>query len=100
MVTRSCERCQPAPEDVATSSTVDRVDRLKMVDERIATLRNDLAMLLTSTDSSIMADTLHSGYLNSLRLSPPTGETEEEMMVRALGSADEADDDSRPPTRM
>lgn len=81
------------------SNTAARIERLQMVDRRIEAVRNELAQLLASRENSVMSDTLHSGYFRSPNLSSATSEAEEERMVRALGSTDNADDDSRPPTR-
>jgi hypothetical protein len=96
MVTHSCALCAPAPEDVSTSSKAARIERLKMVDQRIEMLRNELARLLSTNDSAVMSDTLHAGF-RTVRSSAPMADSEEALLVKALGGLDE--DDSRPPTR-
>jgi len=97
MVTRSCELSSTPNADVV-SPTSNRIDRLKAIDSRIEMMRHELAALLGATDNSISNDTLHRGYLSSRALSPPTGDTEEELLVRSLGGQGLDDDDSRPPT--
>jgi len=99
MVTRSCELSTTPSADVV-NPTGNRIDRLKAIDTRIDAMRQELAMLLGSTDSTAIShDTLHRGYMGSRTLSPATGDTEEEQLVRSLGGAAVDDDDSRPPTR-
>ncbi|KAL1504485.1 hypothetical protein AB1Y20_010890 [Prymnesium parvum] len=95
-ITRSCTRASPPSVDVVTPAAT-RDEKLQAIDARIEAMRQELALLLHAAGKPVvMNDTLHRGYAISKAWLPPTGDTEEALLVRSLGR-DIADDDSLPP---